>query len=91
MEMATKSIFATATLTNKPENQDSKGETANGLLTAVLVADGLGSYKYARLSSDSVVSSLFKQTAYPLRSSKNRIVSLRNASGKISKELSRVS
>ena len=60
LKMNSKSIFATATITNKSENQDSKGQISTNLLNAVLVADGLGSYKYARQASDSVVGSLLK-------------------------------
>jgi serine/threonine protein phosphatase PrpC len=59
--MDSKTIFATATITNKSENQDSNGELNTDLLTAILVADGLGSYKYAQMSSNSVIGTLLRQ------------------------------
>ena len=59
--MESKSIFASATITNKSENQDSKGEIISNFLNAVLVADGLGSYKYAKQASNLVIESLSKQ------------------------------
>ena len=58
--MKNKSIFATATITKNSENQDSKGQISTDLFNAVLVADGLGTYKYARQASCSVVESLLK-------------------------------
>jgi serine/threonine protein phosphatase PrpC len=61
MERKNNSIFATATATNKPENQDCKDTITKDLFNAVLVADGLGSKKYALQSSTSVVSTLKKQ------------------------------
>lgn len=50
-----KSIIATATNTNKSENQDFKGEFETDKFEAMFIADGLGSYKYAKLSSEMVV------------------------------------
>lgn len=50
-----KSIIATATITNKPENQDCKGEVENNDFNALFIADGLGTYKYAKLSSERVI------------------------------------
>lgn len=49
------SIIATATNTNKSENQDGKRELSSTEFQAIFIADGLGSYKYAKLSSDRVV------------------------------------
>lgn len=50
-----KSIIATATNTNKSENQDSKGELITSDFGAMFIADGLGSYKYPKSSSERVV------------------------------------
>ncbi len=50
-----KSIIATATNTNKSENQDSKGEFITSDFGAMFIADGLGSYKYPKSSSERVV------------------------------------
>ncbi len=50
-----KSIIATATNTNKSENQDFKAEFETTEFEAMFIADGLGSYKYAKLSSERVV------------------------------------
>jgi hypothetical protein len=58
MDKIHNSIFATATVTPKSENQDSKGEATNTSFSAILVADGLGTYQYARQSSNSVVETL---------------------------------
>ena len=55
------SVFATATITNKRENQDSKGIISKEMFNAVLVADGLGSYKYAQKASNSVIESFLKE------------------------------
>jgi hypothetical protein len=46
-----KSLIATATITNKSENQDCKGEFLSNDFNALFIADGLGSYKYAKQSS----------------------------------------
>ncbi|GHT28136.1 hypothetical protein AGMMS49574_01840 [Bacteroidia bacterium] len=59
--MANKSIIATATITNKSVNQDSKREISTSLINAVLVADGLGSYKYAEQSSILAIEAMQKQ------------------------------
>jgi serine/threonine protein phosphatase PrpC len=56
-----KSIFATVTATNKSENQDSNDKTTSTALNAILVADGLGTYQYARQSSESVVATLLEE------------------------------
>lgn len=53
-----KSIFATATITNKSENQDGTGKKSTDLLNSVFVTDGLGTYKYARKASVSVIETL---------------------------------
>ena len=50
-----KSLIATATITNKSENQDCKGEFEGINFNAIFIADGLGSYKYAKLSSERVI------------------------------------
>lgn len=50
-----KSLIATATITNKSENQDCKGEVENNDFKALFIADGLGSYKYAKLSSERII------------------------------------
>lgn len=50
-----KSLIATATITNKSENQDYKGEVERNDFKALFIADGLGSYKYAKLSSEKVI------------------------------------
>lgn len=50
-----KSLIATSTITNKSENQDCKGEVESDDFNAIFIADGLGSYKYAKLSSERVV------------------------------------
>lgn len=50
-----KSIIATATNTNKSENQDFKAEFETAGFEAMFIADGLGSYKYAKRSSERVV------------------------------------
>ena len=50
-----KSLIATATITNKSENQDCKGEVDRNDFKALFIADGLGSYKYAKLSSERII------------------------------------
>lgn len=50
-----KSLIATATITNKSENQDCKGEVESNDFKALFIADGLGSYKYAKLSSERII------------------------------------
>jgi serine/threonine protein phosphatase PrpC len=50
-----KSIIATATVTNKTENQDCKGEVDSNDFKALFIADGLGTYKYAKLSSERII------------------------------------
>lgn len=50
-----KSVIATGTNTNKKENQDCKGEFECEGFSSIFIADGLGSYKYARLSSERVI------------------------------------
>lgn len=61
------SIIATATNTNKSENQDSKGEFEVADFKAIFIADGLGSFKYARLASERVID-FFKENAATLNS-----------------------
>lgn len=61
-ELYDKSIISTATITNKTENQDSKGEIENTDYNAVFIADGLGSYKYAKLSSERVIDFFINET-----------------------------
>ena len=53
--MYLKSVIATVTATNKSENQDCKGEIENDSFNALFVADGLGSFKYAKQSSERVI------------------------------------
>ena len=50
-----KSLIASATITNKPENQDCNGEFEDNDFKALFIADGLGTYKYAKLSSERIV------------------------------------
>jgi serine/threonine protein phosphatase PrpC len=49
------SVIATATITNKTENQDCKGQYECDSFKAVFVADGLGTFKYAKQSSERVI------------------------------------
>lgn len=51
----TDTVIATATITNKSENQDCKGEKQTSVFSSIFIADGLGSYKYAKLSSERVI------------------------------------
>ena len=66
--MIKSSIISTATITNKSENQDCHdyflGQNFNGLY----VADGLGSYQFAKLASEKVVD-FFKKSAKDFDSS----------------------
>ena len=57
-----KSLIATATITNKSENQDCKGEYESNDFNALFIADGLGSYKYAKLSSERVIDFFVNET-----------------------------
>jgi PPM family protein phosphatase len=62
------SVIATATNTNKSENQDSKGEFEDESFKAIFIADGLGTYKYARLASARAID-FFKANAQNVNSS----------------------
>jgi serine/threonine protein phosphatase PrpC len=53
-----KTVIATATNTNKSENQDNKGEFVGETINCIFIADGLGSFKYPRLASERVIDSL---------------------------------
>ena len=55
------SIYATATITNKPENQDYRDKITTPLLKSIMLADGLGSYKYAKESSETAVKTVYEQ------------------------------
>lgn len=50
-----KTLIATATISNKSENQDYYGEVESDDFNAMFIADGLGSYKYAKLSSERAI------------------------------------
>ncbi len=56
-----KSIQAAFTNSNKTENQDSLGEFADENICALIIADGLGSYKYPKFSSERVVNFLLNE------------------------------
>lgn len=56
--MGNNSILATATITDKAENQDGGRKITTPLLNAILVADGLGSCRYAKESSEAAISDL---------------------------------
>lgn len=49
------SVIATATTTNKSENQDCNGEVECENFNAIFVADGLGTFRYAKQSSERVI------------------------------------
>jgi len=51
----TASVMASATITNKPENQDSHALVEKSDTRAMFVADGLGAFKYSKLSSEKVI------------------------------------
>jgi serine/threonine protein phosphatase PrpC len=57
-----KSLIATATITNKSENQDCKGEFEGINFNALFIADGLGSYKYAKLASERIIDFFLNET-----------------------------
>lgn len=63
-----KSVIATASTTNKTENQDCKGEFEGNKLNAIFVADGLGTFKYAKQSSERVID-FFKSYTLDLNNS----------------------
>ncbi|KEO72252.1 protein phosphatase 2C domain-containing protein [Anditalea andensis] len=67
-ELYQNSVIATATTTNKSENQDSKGEFESENFNAMFIADGLGSFKYAKQSSERVID-FFKTLASDLKDS----------------------
>ncbi|HMK24649.1 MAG TPA: protein phosphatase 2C domain-containing protein [Chitinophagaceae bacterium] len=60
-----KSVLATATNTNKSENQDNKGEFEGTHFNSIFVADGLGSFVYPQLASERVID-FFKSRAKEL-------------------------
>ena len=66
-ELYQNSVIATATITDKPENQDCKGEFECENFNAMFVADGLGTFKYAKQSSERVID-FFKTQASELNS-----------------------
>lgn len=57
-----KSILASATITNKSENQDSKGEFEGEQFNSIFIADGLGSFVYPRIASEQVVEFFIRQS-----------------------------
>jgi len=61
-----KSVIVTATTTNKTENQDCKGEFECENFSAMFIADGLGTFKYAKQSSERVID-FFKTQASDLK------------------------
>ena len=67
-EVYQNSVIATATITNKSENQDCKGEFDCENFNAIFIADGLGTFKYAKQSSERVVD-FFKTKALDLKNS----------------------
>lgn len=60
-----KSIIGSASITNKSENQDSNLEFEGDNFNCLFLADGLGSFKYAKLSS-SKVTEFLKETVKEL-------------------------
>lgn len=66
-ELYQNSVIATATITNKSENQDCKGKFECENFNAMFVADGLGTFKYAKQSSERVID-FFKTQASDLKS-----------------------
>jgi serine/threonine protein phosphatase PrpC len=60
--MNDKTIIATATITNKSENQDCFGEFEGKGFNAIFVADGLGSFAYPKLASEKVVEYFLKSS-----------------------------
>lgn len=62
-----KSVIVTATTTQKSENQDCKGDFECENFNAMFVADGLGTFKYAKQSSERVID-FFKTQASELNS-----------------------
>jgi serine/threonine protein phosphatase PrpC len=58
--MELQSIISTATITDKAENQDSCGEFDGSNFKTIFVADGLGTYKYAKLASEKVIEFFLK-------------------------------
>lgn len=60
-----KSVLATATNTNKTENQDNKGEFEGKYFNSIFIADGLGSFVYPRIASERVID-FFKSRAKEL-------------------------
>ncbi|WP_417558579.1 PP2C family serine/threonine-protein phosphatase [Mesoflavibacter zeaxanthinifaciens] len=65
-ELYQNSVIATGTTTNKSENQDCKGEFECENFNAMFIADGLGSFKYAKQSSERVID-FFKTQASELK------------------------
>lgn len=66
-----KSVIVTATTTQKSENQDCKGVFECENFNAMFVADGLGTFKYAKQSSEKVID-FFKTQASELNSSEGK-------------------
>ena len=64
-ELYQKPVIATATTTNKSENQDCAGEFECEIFSAIFVADGLGTFKHAKKSSERVID-FFKTQASDL-------------------------
>jgi serine/threonine protein phosphatase PrpC len=62
------SVIAIATTTNKSENQDCKGEFESENFNAAFIADGIGTFKYAKQSSERVID-FFKAQAVDLNHS----------------------
>jgi serine/threonine protein phosphatase PrpC len=67
-ELYQNSVITTATTTNKSENQDCKGEFEGENLNAIFIADGLGTFKYAKQSSERIID-FFRSQAINLNSS----------------------
>ncbi|MFN6037801.1 MAG: protein phosphatase 2C domain-containing protein [Bacteroidota bacterium] len=53
--MELQSIISTATITDKSENQDCRGEFEGSNFKTISVADGLGTYTFAKLASENVI------------------------------------
>ncbi|TVZ60049.1 serine/threonine protein phosphatase PrpC [Flavobacteriaceae bacterium MAR_2010_105] len=59
--MIKQSIFSSATITNKTENQDDHGCFRGQNFNSLFVADGLGSFQFAKLSSARVINFIKKK------------------------------
>ena len=60
--MYERTITATATITNKSENQDCVGEFDGKFFNAIFVADGLGSFVHPKLTSEKVTDFFLKHS-----------------------------